>query len=443
MRTASLRVVSLALALGASAASAQPRIIDLGEPQLPDGAFGQVIPVDGARPVGDVGVLRSSRAPVCVHVGEGVTPETARDTLRFAEEALDALEYRLGLPLPLGDGTRGGTNDLDVYLRTDGPLSETVPDVVDPAWLWDRASAFVRVRTTSDARALRRHVTEALVRAAVLGVKADHPPTFVSALGSTVARWITGDTPDLASWRAFQRNVHRSIFARRERTDEESRGASLFLDHLTRRWDDESHALLKGLLWAPVQHTPRGSALFWDEPDLFDVARRVFRDERGGVRSMLLEFAAARSLVGTPADAFNLAGGFDESLGTTPVRTLRFSQLPAWVTPTEALEPTGSATVVIDLFDAPLVRPAMAVWFHGSPWQRWMVRAVRVSNDGRPVAELDSEVITQGEWSTQFDVLDVYREVRIVILALGDESYDPDVPANPNGFFALNIAPVR
>ncbi|MBK6530906.1 MAG: hypothetical protein IPF99_15225 [Deltaproteobacteria bacterium] len=67
-------VLSLSLALCPSAAAAQsPRAI----PTWPERAWGQAIPLDGVRPTGEVGVLRSWRAPVDVHVMPGVDAATA------------------------------------------------------------------------------------------------------------------------------------------------------------------------------------------------------------------------------------------------------------------------------------------------------------------------------------------------------------------------------
>lgn len=432
-------MLSLLFALAPASVAAQPlgRLVETGEAPWPDGAIGQVVPVDGVRPA-TVGALRSRRALVSVHLGAGVDVGLAREVLGWSEEALDALEFRHGFPAPLPDGHHGGDPTLDVYLTADGAPAETVVDALDATWIWDRASAFVRVRASLDRGAMKRALVEALARAIVLGVKADHPPAYVAAMGAAMGRMVTREAPDLAALRAFQAQPERAFFGG-EHGDLEGRGASLFFDLLAARWDDENHKLVKGLLWAPVRRTPVGGVRLWDEPDVFDVARRMFRDEPEGIEGALMEFASARAVLGTAADVYDLAGVRDAGLAVRPVRVVRYGEIPKWVTPTEMLEPTGCATVVIDLDDAPL-QASMALWFHGSPWQRWMVRAMRIGRDGLAARELASPVIApSGEWSLQMDVLDGYTRVLVVVLNLGDLGYEPDVPQSANGFFALNI----
>lgn len=436
-RTA-LATLLVALALAPSTAPAQPlgRLVETGEAPWPEGALGQPTPVDGARPP-SLGALRSMRAPVSVHLGPGVDARLAPRALSLAERTLDALEFTHRFPLPQPDGTRGGDPSLDLYLTADGAPYETVVDALDATWIWDRASAFVRVRATTDERLLARSVAEGIARAIVLGVKADHPPAFVAAMGASLGRMVTREPADLDALRAFQSHPERAFFGGAH-DDLDGRGASLFLDLISAKWDDDSHKLLRALLWAPVNRTAPGWERLWDEPDVFDVARRMFRDEPDQLEGALMEFAAARAVVGTAADPYDLAGVRDATLSTRPLRVLRYGELPQRVWPAEMLEPTGSAVVEVNLDDAPL-RASMGLWFHGSRWQRWMVRAIRVGRDGLAARELGSPVISDGEWSLQMDILDGYTRVLVVVLNLGDLGYEPDQPQSANGFFVLNV----
>jgi hypothetical protein len=424
---------------GASKVDAQSltRTVQTGEVPWDDGVVGQGVPVDGVRPT-SVGVLRSLRAPVSVHVVATGGTVLVQDVLGWAERALDALEFVHGFGQPLPDGDRGGDGTLDLYLVADGaPLEVSVDRLEsDP---WDRASAFVRIRTNdADPATLRRRVTEGIARAIVLGAKADHPPAFVAAAGASLARMVTGEPADPDAVRAFQREPSRAVFGT-WRGDDAARGAGLFLDLVAARWDDDAHKLVRSLIVAPALRTPLGWHRLWDEPDVFDIARRMFRDEPGKLEGVLADFSVARAVLGTRADHDRLAGRDDSSYALRPMRVVRSADFPAWVVAREALEPTGCAVVELDLDDAPL-RATTAVWFHGSPWQRWVLRAVRIRGDGTAVRDLGSDVIADGEWSLQLDLLDGYTRVLFVVTNLGDLSYDPDVPQSANGFFAMHFA---
>jgi hypothetical protein len=421
----------------APAAVAQPlgRAVDIGEVPWPDPIIGQDVPVDGERP-SSVGVIRSPRAPVSVHVANAGDSAVAQEVLRLAERALDALEFGHGLPPCRPDGARGGDATLDLYLTPEGPAMDAVVDRLetDP---WDRATVFVRIRTTDDRAALRRRVTEGVARAVVLGAKADHPTAFVAAAGASLARMVTNDSADPEAVRAFQSRPSRAIFG--AQSEASGRGAGMFLDYVSARWDDEQHKLVRSLLVAPVVHTPLGWHRLWDEPDLFDIARRMFRDEPGRLEAALMDFSVGRALAGTRADGDRLTGGDDPTYALRPSRIVHHADLPRWVPAEEALEPTGCAVVELNLDDVPL-RGTVAGWFHGSPWQRWMVRVVRIAGDGRAVRDLGSDVIADGEWSVQLDLLDGYTRVLFVVLNLGDMTYEVDQPQSANGFFAINLA---
>ena len=412
------------------------RLVETGEVPWPDPTVGQDVPLDGVRPV-SVGVLRSARVPVSVHVTSAGDAGLAREVLAVAERTLDALEFSHGFDPPLPDGNRGGDGTLDLYLVADGAPVETVVDRLesDP---WDRASAFVRLRTDGGRAGLPRRVAEGVARAVVLGAKADHPPAFVRAAGASLARMVTGEGADPDAVRAFQRDPARALWGT-WRGEDAARGTGLFLDLITARWDDDRHKLVRSLIMAPAVRTPLGWQRLWDEPDVFDVARRMFRDEPGKLEGALAELSVARAVLGTRADDDRLAGGDAVGYALAPMRVVRRGDFPAWVSAAEALEPTGCAVVELDLDDAPL-QGTTAVWFHGSPWQRWMVRAVRVGGDGKAVRDLGSDVIADGEWSVQLDLLDGYTRVLFVVTNLGDLGYDPDVPQSGNGFFAMHFA---
>lgn len=440
LRAATVSALALALALssGARAAHSQPlgRMVDTGEVPWPDGAYGVPVPVDGVRP-SSIGALRSWRAPVSVHPDATVDGDTVRATLAHAERCLDALEFAHGLPAPQPDGLHGGDASLDVYVSMAGPESEAVVDALSVTEMFDRASAFVRVRASADRAVFQRRVCEAVARAMILGAKADHTPAFVDAMAATFARFVTNEGPDLDAWRALQSHPERAFWGR-GRTALEARGSSLVLDLIEARWDDAKHKVLHALLWGASDHTPWRGTTLWNEPDVLDVAMRAFRDEPERFEGVLLEMSSMRAVVGTASDTFDLAGVRDPSLAVRPIRTVRYAELPRRVTSEAALDGTGFVTVDVDLADAP-PGATMALWFHGAPWQRWMVRVMRVGADGHLARGLDSPVIDRGEWSLQMDVLDGYTKLTVVVLDLGDMTYEPDQPDRPAGFFSLSL----
>ncbi len=430
----------LALAVHPSPALPQPvpplRVVSSGEPRFPLESMGQPIPLDSARPVGSVGVLRSLRAPVALHVGRGVSTTTATTALGIAERAIDGLEWRYHLDGPFPDGDHGGGPELDLYLTLDGPRAEARVDALVASALWDRASAWCRVRAAPE---LRLAVTEAVARAVILGTKVDHPPAFVAAAASAMAREIVGSSPDPVAVRAFQRHPERSMLGGWDRDDTEGRGAGVFFDWLSARHDTPLHpAVLAGLVAGPAHHTPLGSSRFDAEPDLFDVARRVFRDEERGLPGALLDFACTRSMLGTSGDPDDAMGTDDPSAVALPLRVWRYDQLPGWVM-ARGIEPTGMATFTVDLSEAP-PRPVVGVWFHATPWHRWRAALLRIDPRGRLIGRIESEEITNGEWSTRLEVLNGVNRVVAVLVNLGALDLDPDAPQPATGFAAMHAA---
>ena len=408
------------------------------DPLPPLNTTGTAVPLDGVRPAVLPGSLRSLRAPVAVHLAPGVPAALGVAALATAERACDGLEFILRLPLPLSDGTHGGGSDVDVYITPDGPTVDTVVDALDDTSPWDSASAFVRVRAVADPVAFARAVTEGIAQAAVRGANADPPATVVRALGASIAGMITGLPEDPAAVRAFQREPWRAMFS--DQGVEAGRGAGIVVDHILRRWDDDRHGLLGDLVWASVQHTPGDSPRLWDEPDVFDVARRLFRTEPGGVPGMLLDTAIDRALAGTPASEDRLGDLDDPTLAAVPMRALSWRDLPVQAEAPRPLDVLGMASVTLDLADAPL-GASVSLWLHAGPYSHWVASVVRVGRDGRVAGRADSGVITDGTWSAEVEALDGVTRVVVVAVDLGVEDYEPDVPTYPDGFLAVHLAP--
>ena len=417
--------LALALAVASREARAQsPRSV----PTWPERAWGQAVAPDGARPADEVGVLRSWRAPVDVHLRASLGPNEAyaRAVLADAEAVMDALERRAGVALPLPDGTRGGTPSFDLYV---GPLTGDAPgpavvDALSYAGPWDRATAFGYVDVIADPVRRRRAVAQAIAEACVYGAKADHPVGFVRAMGASLARRATGDPLDPADVRAFQSEPARAWWSDDARPPAAHRGAAVVLDAMAARWDDDRATFLRGLFEAPVQRTPPGWPRLWDEPDVMEVLKRVTREEARGFWGALVATAGARAM-GDPA------------LAAAPARTAQWSELPAWALVT-GVAPTGQAAVALDLGDAP-VRAAVGVWVHASPYHRWMASALRLGRDGRLLGTVDSELISTGEWSAQVDALESVARLVVVVVSAGDERLDPDGEPVRDGWVSITL----
>jgi hypothetical protein len=374
-----------------------------------------------------------------VHLDVGVDAQEARAVLALAEGALDRVQYDLRWPLPWPDDFVGGDPGLDVYVRADGPLSETWLDTLQPGTAWDVASAFVTVRAGLSGEARARAVTEAVARAAMYGMNAAQPEAAARALGASVATTVAGLPPPRDAWRAFQAEPWRALLG--PSSELQARGASLYFDHLLARHGDRTWTLLRFLVEGAAQHTPRRWPRLWDEPDLLDIARRASRDEDGGLDGGLLTFSIARVSLGTPGDPDNLAGVLDRTLGAAPERQVTFAQLPVYVTSRVPLEPTGLAAVRVDLRLAPL-DAGMNLWVHCNPYHRWLVSVVRVLPDGRVAGRWNSAVVDDGHWALRLELLEGFAEVWAVVLDLGAVDYDPDVPLARDGWWALHLGPV-
>jgi len=437
-----LAATLLALSLCATSAAAQPRdaaVIETGEAPWPDVFYGQPVPVDAPRPTDDVGRIRGARAAVTVHLGAGVNADRATLALDTAIRTVDYCERALRLDGPWPDGLHGGDPGLDVYVRADGPRSEARVDAMVGAARWDRASTFVLARADSDDGRFRRAVAEGVARAVILGVKADHPPMALWALGRVIAERALDLPPDLDAVRAFQAAPERAVLGGAlDGSDADiarARGAGLFFDWLLARHDDARNTLLEGIVTGTVGWSAPDAPRLVAEPDLFDLLRRLFRDEPMGLRGALAQFSAQRALTGWTGDESAMPAAPD--LGARS-RDLSWSALPAWVRPRVPLEPTGTSLVVIDLNDAP-VDGSLSLWLHAVPWRRWIVRVLRVPARGDALPSLDTEVVRDGEWSLRVESVRGAVRVVVAVTDLGDETFEPDMPQSANGYFALHI----
>jgi hypothetical protein len=421
---------ALALALATPLSWAQTEPTD-GPPP------GVAIPLDGVRPASLPGRLVAFDAPVAVHAGSGVDAEKLFAVRDAAVSALNALEVRFGFPQPAPDGTRGGGPELDLYVVPDGPASTTEIDALEYGALWDRASAFVRVRRDLEGDALRRAVAEGVAQAILLGIDAHAARPWRIALATALAERATALGPDLDAYRLAQRNPGDALI--RDRDDDSARGASMFPEFLADRFDSPGLRLLRGLAWMPVAATPDDRSRLQSFPSVFDAMDRLFRDEPGGVEGVLTEFAVTRALLGSSADASNLSGGtLDPSLGPDVLRTIDYGALPAWISPAPPLDETGVAYVLIDTLSAR--DGTINLWFHGAPWRQWKVTVLRLDSSYRVGGRVSDAPVVHGEWSTVIENLDRVARLVVVINDFGNGNFDPAEGPSRQGWFVLHAS---
>ena len=410
-------------------------------PTWPEHAWGQRAPLDVPRPTSaEAGVLRSWHAPVDVHFSSGIDASTAREVFADAEAITDALD-RLGVGLPLPDGDRGGTPSFDLYVqrtarggRETGAARADALSFIEP---WDRATSYGVVTVGADAARTRRVVAQAIAEGCVYAAKADAPPAFVRAMGAALVRRALGVSLDVEDVRAFQADPSVAWWADDTRSEAAQRGSAMVLDAMADRWDDAHATFLRGLLEAPVQRTPRGWPLLWDEPDVFDVLKRVTRDEPRGFWGALLFAASARTLESTGGGVDDVGGLRDGSLAAAPLRSLGWDDLPAWSVAT-GIAPSGSVSVELSLLHAPPTA-SVGVWVHASPYARWMASVLRVGADGRLVGSIDSELVSTGEWAASVDALENVAKLVVVVLDAGDETLEPDGEPVRDGWVGINL----
>ncbi|MDP3275561.1 MAG: hypothetical protein Q8Q09_10230 [Deltaproteobacteria bacterium] len=420
---------------------------------------GEEIPLDARRPEPGGGSVSAVRVPLRVHQGAGVSERELRETLADAERAFDLLVHRMGFAAPLPDGTRGGSPALDVYVvraLEGGDAVRVEPDALAYGEPWDRSPAVISLRAGLEPRARLRALTEGMAQASLWGSDARAPRAWRVGFAAAIAARALGEgASEEALERAaqdpgagiFERPWSRPSVARpgavtaspvAARSDERARGGAVFFDWLDARFDNGSFALWRGLATGAVGWTEGGASTLSDEPDVFDLLRRLLRSEQGGLDEFISDFAVVRGLTGSPGDRFDSVGWREgPSLAPRPLREVSYRQLPLWAQPETPLASTGAAYVSVDTRG--LREGTMSVWFHGAPWRRWRVVAVRLDAFDRERGRAPSPPVNDGEWATAMELDSHDARVMFVIVNLGDERYDPEHVLPRDGLFALNV----
>jgi len=309
------------------------------------------------RPTGGDRVC-SPTCPVCVHGFRGTPPAVMLDALDALELAYARMTVGLGLPAPLGDEGRGGSDALDLYLlpsdrvTADYDRVHVYPDLPRPGG-FDRASGFCTAMADPKPlleRAATLCVGEALALALDPGETPDVRRAFATELW-----WIVGEPTsfDFEAIDRVQRRPSEAIAARDLAPTSE--GHAIFLEYLEQRLGAGGPLdFATALLSASAQTTPPGSPTWHNDPDWFDVLRHTLGPGQAPMAELLGDFAVARAFVGEREDGRHLPtlawSGF---FGTPSFDwVIPFSTLPRRVRLTP-IEPTGAVLVWLDLAGAP------------------------------------------------------------------------------------------
>jgi hypothetical protein len=423
-----VRWVPLAAALAALPAPAdarEPKSFPIPRPE-PAALPRPKPPRPSASPVGC-----SAFEPLCVHLGSFDVPPDAQRILEAAERAFAA--YRaLGLPRPLPDDRRGGSPAFDLYVEPaiDDPAS--FADDPSSVFRFDRASAYAVVPPVAPGPpcATDAMVARVVAQAILLGLDAATGDGTLAA-GSTYLAQVVAPCPALetAAVDLVQRSPERAILRSSRGRPSGDLLFPWFLDAAYGAADDG--AVFAMLVTAGAQLS---AAELTDEPDVFDVLRRVLPPQGLRLGDVLLDFAVARAFAGTRADGEHLPDS--ERFGTFGrVRfewSVPYATLPRRLGPARPIEATGSTYLWLDLADAPSGSGLVfdAAWEVAQVFQ-WAL--VRVDAQGREIGRQEVGGVFGNDRAqlTLEDLTDVAGILLVGVNLGGDDRSAPDDPDEP------------
>jgi hypothetical protein len=421
--------------LGGDAPIPKPTIVT--DPRLPTGAAFAT----RDRPSASSRVCSLSR-PVCAHADAAVSHGTLLAALDALELAFARLTDGLGLPPPLGDQGRGGSDHFDMYLsppdRTTPGFERvrTFPDTPRPGG-FDRASGFCSALADEGAL-LERAAALCVGEAIALALDPAETPHLRRAFATEL--WWTVGLPtsfDFEAIHHIQQRPTRALAARELSADSE--GSAILFDYLEAKLGAGEPGTLSASLFSASVQTTAADAVTWrNEPDVFDVLRHTLDESEPRMAELLGDLAVRRAFMGVRDDGDHwpeLAWSGD--YGAVHIDwDIAWKTLPrrVRVTPTE---PNGAVMVRLDLAGMPAGVPLgfQAEW---EPPARFQWTLVRLGSDG---IELGRLVVPFQSRETAVEARLVNLADTKVVLAVGthiehvdvQQPFDPDVaPFEPH-----------
>lgn len=397
------------------------------DPRLPTGALREF----SARPE-PVSQLRacSFTRPVCVHGAPGGDEAHAARALSALETAYERVVIALGMPAPPPDGTRGGSEALDLYLTERGELIEVGLDA-QGFGLFDQASAFCRSAATTTLE-LERAATQCVGEAVLRGLDAGATPHGARAF-ATHLWWVTGKPTalDVEALDNFQVSPDRAPF--RRDLSSLSEGAAAWFELLeATRGRGSAAGMASAIMTLAGSTTPATSPRWNNEPDALDVLRHTLGDDPFEFSQLMNQWSVRRAFVGSRDDGSgvkNLRWGGDYGRVRFDWR-LKYSELPRRVAAKHPLEPTGAIYVLLELDDVAL---GATLGFQAE-WEAPVAFAwtlVLLDKDGHELRRLDVPFKEHAQTTEQrLSNFEVARYVMVVGTNMGgvdrDHPFDPD-----------------
>ncbi|MGE0326398.1 MAG: hypothetical protein AB7S68_28980 [Polyangiaceae bacterium] len=295
----------------------------------------------------------SSRRPVCVHYLPGSDPRGVSAALDALVGAWERLVDVQELPTPLGDQALGGDPRADWYLQGDARL-EVLADA--PTYgMRDQASGYCQSPLPRGAER-DRWAVQCLTELSALRLDASES-AFTRRAVSTQVWWTIGYPTDMdaSAIDDAQRNPQLALGGS-ELSESAEGGSALLFEFLDEKYGASRWGTLGLSLYALGASLTAGDGWLYDnEPDIFDVIRHTFDEDPVELANALADFELARARLGDRDDGRGLPEmAWVGSFGRVRFDwALRYSELPKFVAPWRAVEPTGAVFVFLELDKLP------------------------------------------------------------------------------------------
>jgi hypothetical protein len=355
------------------------------DPRLPTGAE---LPSERPRP-STTGGLCSFTRPLCVHATVAAAEAQLPEALAAFERAYERGVLALGLPAPLGDRDRGGSDALDWYLSS----ASTELNAAQEALLlgrMDAAPVFCEGGAPSGTL-LERQAALCIGEAVASRLDAGEGPDARHAFALELW-WITGTKTslDVQIVDEAQRQPEGALSFDTQRGSARGRFALLLEMLETTRSAASPGVLSASMLSAAAARTPPSAATYDDEPDVFDVLRHSVDEDLPRYADLMVDFTLRRALAGDRDDGTRLpALGFAGAFARPRFDwVIPFSTLPRRVLSGAPVAPSGAELIWIELDDAPLgARLGFRAEWEAPVAFQW--RLLLVDREGRDVRRID------------------------------------------------------
>lgn len=418
--------LAFALAVSGAATSARAEIL-----------LGPIVYHGPLRPKlqGAARVCSFSRA-LCVIGDKRTQAASLLAVLAAGERAWDLATGALALPPPDADP---GTGAYDIYVVDKVPgTSVTAIGERDPRSAFDRASAYTLLDAASahegcalDAL-MAREVTRAILFRVAPATDEGSARAETAYLARLMVPCAAGSVDEISTFQAFP---DRGLVDTWQGSDPAfaasfGRGGALFF-----WWLDDSFGTSPGAIvratWAlsPTKSPPHGWR-FTNEPDGFDVLRMTFKNAlstHSTIDDLFLNFAAARALIGTPADP-NETHFLGDAAAARLDWEIAWPTSPRRLASPHPLAPTGSSYVSISRDGAPKgSRLRVEASWEEHAKMRWVI--LKLDANGREKSRVLVPTVDRAT-EAQATVVELDDTAKVVIVAMnaGDVAYpfDPD-----------------